>query len=434
MNPFILALALTAAALTGTPAMCAAPPADGASAPVPPTPPPNLITRLLAENPGKFAKFTDNPAKYKLQILLSVVDDTDPRHPTLTRHGYRLEEEYFYPASTIKIFASAAALIRLDGIREETNLPIRHDTPMVIHPLFDDEQLQDADPSNTATGKITVEHEIRKTLLVSSNAAYNHLFEFVGHEHLHLILRHAGLPGVRLNHRLSEFRSREDNRLSPRIDFVLDDGTTFTIPRRTSNLITDNTGMAGLNVGDGYIKGDQLIKGPMGFHYKNHASLQDLQDFLIKIVRPDIPSFPPPAEGASAPVSPIPPGPLPLTNPDRAILLSALSQHPHESKNPVYTEQDISKEAGYPLFQPGIERLIPREDLLIYAKGGTAYGFRTENAVITHKPTGQTFALAATVYVNEDGILNDDQYNYDLADQLMADLGEAVARELWESP
>lgn len=384
--------------------------------------PPNLVEKILADHPDKFAQITDDPAKYKLQIILTVIDDADPDHPTLTRHGYRLEEEYFYPASSIKTFAAAAALIKLQGIRDETGLPIDHDTPIVIHPLFDDEKLQDADPTNVDTGKMTLGQEIRKTLLVSSNSAYNHLFEFVGHDHLHLILRHAGLRDTRLNHRLSEFRSPEDNRQSPRIDFLLDDGTTHTVPERTSTLITDNEGINGLLIGDAYMSGGQRIDEPLNFLNKNHASLEALQNFLILVTRPDIPN-PAPASGGSA---------LPLTESDRAILLSALSQHPHESNNPVYTKQYISELDGYPLFQPGLERIYPRDELLLYAKGGTAYGFKIANASITHKPTGKTFFLAATLYVNPDGVLNDDQYDYDLANEFLTDLAEAVARELWE--
>ncbi len=379
----------------------------------------NLIEQLLTDNPDKFSTFTADPAKYKLQILLSVIDGTDPNHPTITRHAYRLQEEYFYPASTIKIFASAAALIRLQDIREETNIPIQHNTPIVIHPLFDDEELQDADPTNIATGKITVEHEIRKTLLVSSNSAYNHLFEFVGHQQLHQTLQQAGLPNVRLNHRLSEFRSPQDNRRSPQIDFILDDGTTHTIPERTSNLITDNAGMNGLLIGDAYMSAGQLINQPLDFQLKNHASIQALQDFLIKIVRPDIDLCSPT---------------LPLSNADRDILLSALSQHPHDSTNPIYTEKEVSQDAGFPVFQPGLERLFPREELLIYAKSGGAYGFRIENAIITHIPTGQTFTLTATLYTNPDKILNNDHYDYDLAHQFLEDLAETVAQELWKQP
>lgn len=378
----------------------------------------NLIQHILTDNPDRFARFTADPANYKLQILLTVVDDTDPNAPTITRHGYRLEEEYFYPASSIKTFAAAAALIKLQELRKATGMPVSHDTPIVIHPLFDDEKQQDTDPSNIESGKITIEQEIRKTLLVSSNSAYNHLFEFVGHQKIHQILADAGMPDVRLNHRLSEFRSPEDNRRSPRFTLLPDDGPPVNLTERTSPLITDNAGMNGLLVGDAYMSGGTRIDEPLNFLNKNHASLQDLQNFLLMIARPDIS----PPQSFS----------LPLSDQDRAILLSALSQHPHNSENPVYTPNDISEIDGFPLFQPGLERIYPREELRLYAKGGTAYGFKTANAAITHIPTGRTFFLAATLYTNPNQTLNDDNYDYDLADQFLTDLAESVAKELWK--
>lgn len=49
--------------------------------------------------------------------------------------------------------------------------------------------------------------------------------------------------------------------------------------------------------------------------------------------------------------------------------------------------------------------------------------------------TGQSFFLTAVIYTNENGIVNDDVYEYeDVADKVMADLGEVVADALWTVP
>ena len=79
--------------------------------------------------------------------------------------------------------------------------------------------------------------------------------------------------------------------------------------------------------------------------------------------------------------------------------------------------------------------MIPKERLRIYNKTGQAYGFSTENAWVVDTETGRGFFLAATLYTNKDGILNDDEYEYEeIALPFMADLGEAVARRLWAQP
>ncbi len=380
----------------------------------------NLIKQLFTDHPDKFGEVANNPEQYKLQVLLTVIDDTDPDAPAITRHGYRLGAEYFYPASSIKTYAAAAALIELQALRSEFDLEITPDTPIVIHPLFDDEVLQDKDPTNIDSGKMTIRHEIRKTLLVSSNSAYNHLYEFVGHHRFHDILTAAGLTDTRLNHRLSEFRSPEDNLKTPRFDLIVDDTTTLTQHELTSTLVTDNAGKTGLLLGKAHYAGGKLINEPLDFTHKNHSSLTDLQNFLIHITRPDV--------AAAA----FPNAELPLTDADRDILLSALSQHPYESENPVYTEKDLPEAHGFPFYQYGLERLYPREDLLLYAKAGLAYGFTIENAAVIHKPTGRTFYLTAVLYTNSNQTLNDDTYDYEHADQFLIDLAEAVARELWE--
>ena len=81
---------------------------------------------------------------------------------------------------------------------------------------------------------------------------------------------------------------------------------------------------------------------------------------------------------------------------------------------------------------PGIARVIPREYVRIYNKTGQAYGFSIENAWVEDIRTGRGFFLAATLYTNSNGTLNDDQYDYDtIARPFMEARGEAVAKELW---
>ena len=64
---------------------------------------------------------------------------------------------------------------------------------------------------------------------------------------------------------------------------------------------------------------------------------------------------------------------------------------------------------------------------------GQAYGFTTENAWVVDLETGRSFFLAATLYTNEDGVLNDDQYDYaTVAAPFYAALGEALGRWFWE--
>jgi hypothetical protein len=108
-----------------------------------------------------------------------------------------------------------------------------------------------------------------------------------------------------------------------------------------------------------------------------------------------------------------------------------MTQFPAESANPLYPAADHPDE-HVKFVLPGVRRVVPAEQARVLDKTGQAYGFTTENAWVVDRGTGRSFFLAATLYSNEDGVLNDDLYEYaEVAEPFLADLGEAVARHLW---
>ena len=55
-----------------------------------------------------------------IQILLSEVREDPGGVPTLRRHGFRVDAEYFYPASSVKLCGAIAALKKVAALRCET--------------------------------------------------------------------------------------------------------------------------------------------------------------------------------------------------------------------------------------------------------------------------------------------------------------------------
>jgi hypothetical protein len=370
---------------------------------------------LLASHPG-LRQVVDAAPEFLLQVVLGLVEEDGAGEPVLVQSGFRLGAEYFYPASAVKLFAAVAALERLAELRQETGLPIDADTALAFHPLFAGEELEDADPSNLAGGRITVRAEIRKLFLVSDNQAFNRLYELVGQDGLYASLRAAGLDAARLVHRLAEARTPEENRRMPRIEF-LGEGFRHTLRERLCDPLPAAPPAAGLLVGRAYLDAEgSRIERPMDFSAKNRISLADLQRGLCMVVRPEVDCG---GRGFS------------LSEEDRALLRQAMSQVPRESANPRYDPAEHPDAAVKPLL-PGLERVLPGARLLVHNKIGWAYGFTTENAWVLDTATGRSFFLAATLYTNADGVLNDDRYEYDeVARPFLADLGEAVARALW---
>ena len=343
------------------------------------------MEQILHAHPG-LEGVVDAAPGHRLQGVLGLVEE-GPDGPRLVQHGFRLDAEYFYPASSVKLFAAVAALERLAELRRETGLALDADTPLVFHPLFEDETLEDADDSNLDGGRITVRHEIRKLFLVSDNRAFNRLYELVGQDRLAASLTRAGLAGARIVHRLSEFRSAADNRRSPRIDFLAPPATgalavadeaagarvLYTLPERTSAPLAAPPPIPGLLVGSAFLAGGEKVEEPLDFAPKNRFPLAELQRGLCMVVLPEVdcggPGFA-------------------LGEADRALLLEAMTRYPGESTNPVYDPAEYPDDYGKFLL-PGLERVLPKERLSISNKVGQAYGFTTENAWIVdrdHRP------------------------------------------------
>jgi hypothetical protein len=63
----------------------------------------------------------------------------------------------------------------------------------------------------------------------------------------------------------------------------------------------------------------------------------------------------------------------------------------------------------------------------VFNKVGWAYGFMTDVSYIADFKNNVEFMLSATIYVNSDEVVNDNQYNYDtLGYPFMYALGQAI--------
>jgi hypothetical protein len=408
MRGVALALACAVAALAAAAGCRTARPGAGTAAA------PEPIGSWLAASP-ELASFARRASELRVQIVVGTLEAGPEGRPVLRQTGFRAGAEYFYPASSIKTFAAVAALELLAELRAATGLPIDRDTPLAYHPLFAGETLETADPTHLAGGTITVGHEVRKLAIVSDNESFNKLYELVGQDGLARSLARAGLTGPRLVHRLSESRSAEENRRVPRIDFR-GEGFSYTMPERSSAPLEPPPPMPGLLVGSAYVSGETRVEEAMDFAGKNRMSLADLQRGLCKLVRPD-------ADCGGGP-------PFALTDDDRAFLVGAMTEYPRESADPRFDTAEYPDHWGKNLL-PGLTRVLPQERWRIVNKTGRAYGFSIDNAWVEDRVAGRGMFVAATIYTNADGVLNDDRYDYEtVADPFFAALGEAVARAL----
>lgn len=380
-----------------------------------PEPAPRDLAALLQKEPT-LAKVLAAGKEHRLQILLAEPVVRADGSVGLVRSQLGDAQQYFYPASAIKLCGAIAALLQLNEHNRAHGTAHGLLTQFTVETAFAGDVRLDTDASNVDGGRLTLGHTLRKMLLVSDNAAYNHCYELCGQDGLNRTMWEAGFPSTRLWHRLSESRTPEENRRTRPLSLRTGDVATAW-PARDCGLELKNDLWHDLDVGTGYVQGGKVVTTPMSFAAKNAILLQDLQDVLVEVVRPELDTG---KRGF--------PG---LTLRQRAFLVQALGELPRESPNPRYDPAKVADHVCKFVLR-GVRKVIPAEHLRVYDKIGRAYGFSIENAYLEDTRTGRGFFLAIVLYTNPDGVLNDDQYGYEeLADPFLDGVGEVVARAVF---
>jgi hypothetical protein len=359
---------------------------------------------------GAFEPLLGDPARYRLQILVTEVRP-GAKQPHLVTHGYRADAEFFFAASAIKTFASVAALRKLATMDGDG---VDLDTPLALCRRDREDCDRTTDRTNQPDQTITLGHELRKMHLVSNNAAFNRLYDFVGHREINEDLRAIGFDSLRLRHRMGEQHSL--GRITPRME-MRGSGDVVVIPRRESSLEDPPTDRPGIRVGVAYYgRGHRRIDEPRDFSRKNYVSMVDLHRLQLALLEPETQTGALPDLG--------------LEPEHRAFLLAAMTENPEESDNPRFSSPRLVG-ARYKLMSQGIARVLDLSRIRYVNKPGRAYGFHIENAYVEDTRTGRAFFVTAGLYVNENGVINDNHYEYDsISRPFFKDLGEALARRL----
>lgn len=363
-----------------------------------------FLEQLLRED-SVLRPLIDRKDEYKIQVIYTRIDRNQSNEPTLTDFYFNLNPaHYFYPASTVKMPAAIMALEKLStlkgqGINKETTMVTEAVTPYQT-PVYNDPLTPDGRPSLASY--------IRKVFLVSDNDAFNRIYEFLGQSYLNEGLRAKGYPETEIIHRLQISLPEEENRrtnpirfLDPRGKLLLEQPSAYQgepyFQRRDS-------------LGDGFMRGNVLVSQRMDFSRKNRIGLQSLHHILRAVIFP---------------MSVKPEQRFQFSEEDRLWLVKTMGEFPTESRFPPYPGQDT---AGNKILFYGNGKSDPVvPGLRIFNKTGGAYGFLLDVAYFADLANNVEFMLSAVIYCNQDGILNDDQYDYQsIGYPFMRNLGRKI--------
>jgi hypothetical protein len=337
-------------------------------------------------------KILNHPDSFQYQIIYTRIDRDKRNSPHFTNYYLHVDKDkYFNPASTVKLPTALVALEKLNNLRKYR---IDRETPMLTDSSFSHQSVFQQDTS-AENGLPSIAQYLKKIFLVSDNDAYNRLYEFDGQQTLNETLWAKGYKNIRIVRRFVGM-TEDENRHTNAIRFVKAGQLLYEQPPAYNQLSFDYSKPE--LVGHGYMnRNDSLIRQPMDFTRHNKFPLEDLQQMVQSVVFP---------------LSVSPERRFKIREEDRAFLLRYMSELPSESHYPNYDSTEFfDSYTKFFLYKSG--KLKPPPYIRIFNKPGWSYGYLTDAAYIADFKNNIEFMLSANIYVNRDGILNDNKYEYD---------------------
>ncbi|TCJ13111.1 hypothetical protein EPD60_13660 [Flaviaesturariibacter flavus] len=353
-------------------------------------------------------KVAGDPLACRVQVIYTRIDRDARNRPHFTNYYWNYDPAlYFNPASMVKLPLAFLSLEKLRGLAPQG---LTRDTRMVFDSSYPGQRALLSD-STAANGEASLGQFIRRAFLVSENDPYNRMYQWVGQQRINRRLHELGYGDARILRQFMGFTA-EGNRHSNGMRFLAKDGRVLyeQPPLRNPDSIPLPPPIL---VGRAHLdRNDSLIEAPMDFAPQNNLSLLNLQQMLQSVLFP-----------ASVP----PRQRFRLGSDDRAFLLRWLSQFPSETDNPKYDTAQFYDSYVKFFFRDSSRRLP--EGVRVFNKVGWAYGFLTDVSYVMDRVNKVEYMLAATIYVNSDGVLNDGKYDYEtVGHPFLRALGETVYR------
>ena len=339
----------------------------------------NPIELIIKKREPQLKPIYKNKENHNLQILYTKVVRDSLRMPSFIQYDYQADNNvYFYPASTMKLPIVALTLQKINELRN-TGINITVESKIL---------LLSADQITTET---TFKDLISKVFLVSDNSASNILINFLGYNYFNQQMREKGLNTIVLNHKFNP---------DP---YVKTDWKIYTLDRdliskdETQEIIEHNN-LDNLLQGKFQILNGEKVATPFNFKTKNKASLRDLDGVMKRIIYPDL------FQEQDR---------INLSDQDYNFLRYWMSRFTFEDIGIEYQKDSKYFDSYNKFFIYGDSTNTIDRKIRIYNKVGVAYGALTDISYIRDYQKNIEFFLSATIYVNQNQIVNDNIYEYD---------------------
>jgi hypothetical protein len=233
---------------------------------------------------------------------------------------------------------------------------------------------------------------------VSDNDAYSRVYEFMGSDALKKRLRAIGLKQTDIIHRFDVACNSADNLYFNPMCFLNEHGDTIYKQAASNSSSYKNYKFTKKSKGKAHYNAKgKLVRKPKVFTYNNSMPLQEINDFLIGLIYPQL------LPQANR---------LQINEADYNMLLKAMSQYPRESDYPHYDGSKFEDSYKKYLLFGDYHDSITTDSLRIFNVVGQSYGWLSDCAYFVDHKNKVDFFLSAVIYVNANQILNDGRYEY----------------------
>jgi len=359
----------------------------------------NFIESLLSKNPEMFSKVLANQEKYQTQICYTSITRDAKNRPHFTTYSYHLDEYFFYAASWMKFPLAIFTLEKLERLKIDRKNILKIKTQCG----YAQEEWQEARLINPCS----FAQIITEAMVVSNNAAYNLMFDFLGADSINSRFRQLGYKKAVICNRFSGCDSIGHSTCNA---FEVQDATTKKPILQQTVCYLKKPYRSTFKLpffGSYHFESGVLMNGPKDFSQRNYIPLSEMHRFITEFFFPNATK-----------------SKMHLSKSNEAFMKKAMRLLPRNCPRPKYNESSFPDAYMKPLLIGGTNNRLPNS-IKIYNKVGQYFGWTCDNAYVLDTTNKVEFIVSVVLFTNNKDIVNDDPIAYQqIAIPFISNLGK----------
>ena len=363
----------------------------------------NPIELVLKSDPY-LKEIVKDKEDYEIQVMLTKVNHNNAKIDFQNYQYQHDENQYFYPASTIKLPIVVLTLKKINELRSKGS-DITLKSKIILNNVdnYSNFKLQDSITS--------FQNLIADIFLVSDNSASNILIDFIGYNYFNDEMQNAGFDRTYLNHKFNP-----DPYVNSTWQISDLDNNMISSINDNQKIIKADDKTNGLDKGERRYFNGEILDESLNFSEKNRFSITDMHNLIKYIFYPEI------FDKANT---------FNLNVEDYDFIRYWMSRFTYEDIGEKFIGDEKFFETYNKFFIHGDEQSVSNEQIRVYNKIGQAYGTSIDNGLIKNYQNNVEFILTSTIYTNKNKVINDNLYEYDdIAEPFLAKLSRAIYKEL----